>query len=245
MKLTLAEPKFIKDSIGIIADIVAEARFKITPDAMELIAMDPANVAMIIFKLLSSTFVEYDVKEESIISINLNDLKQVLRRAKTNDVVTLGLEENKLKILFKSNTTRTFFLPLINLEEKEQKMPNLSFSATVTTKSDILNEAIEDVDIVAESVNFSAEEKTMLISAAGDLSRAVVEIKADKDTKIVAKEQVKSKYSIEYLKKMIQGSKLSDSVVINFSKDYPLKLSYNILNKLQMEFILAPRVDND
>jgi len=64
MKLTLAEPKYLKDSISIISDLVNEARFKVTPEAIELVAMDPANVAMVIFKLLSSAFTEYDVKED-------------------------------------------------------------------------------------------------------------------------------------------------------------------------------------
>ena len=84
MKLTLAEPKYLKDSISIISDLVNEANFKITSNAIELVAMDPANVAMVMFKLLSSAFVEYDVKGKTELAINLNNLKQVLRRVKPN-----------------------------------------------------------------------------------------------------------------------------------------------------------------
>ena len=54
MKLVLAEPRYFKESIAIISDLVTEAKFKATKDGLELIAMDPANVAMVIFKLLSS-----------------------------------------------------------------------------------------------------------------------------------------------------------------------------------------------
>ena len=113
MKLTLAEPTYLKESVSIISDLVNEARFKITPDAIELVAMDPANVAMVIFKLLSSSFTEYDVKEEQEISINLSNLKQILRRAGANDMLTLEIEDNKLKIQLKGDSTRTFNLPLI------------------------------------------------------------------------------------------------------------------------------------
>ena len=63
MKLTLAEPKYLKESISVISELVNEARFKIGPDGIELVAMDPANVAMVIFKLLSSCFVEYDINK--------------------------------------------------------------------------------------------------------------------------------------------------------------------------------------
>ena len=61
MKLTLAEPTYLKESINIISDLVNEARFKINKDAMELVAMDPANVAMISFKLPSSAFSQLEI----------------------------------------------------------------------------------------------------------------------------------------------------------------------------------------
>jgi len=121
MRLTLAEPSYLKESISIISDLVNEARFKVTPDAIELVAMDPANVAMVIFKLLSSSFTEYDVAKEAELAINLSNLKQVLRRASPKDMLTLELDaDNRLKITLKSGTTRTFNLPIIELEEKEQ-----------------------------------------------------------------------------------------------------------------------------
>jgi len=248
MKLTLAEPKYFKESITIISDLVNEARFKITPDAIELVAMDPANVAMVIFKLLSSAFVEYDVKENVEISINLNNLKQILRRVKPNDILVIELAENRLKITLKSNTVRVFSIPIIDLEEKEQKVPQLTFPVVITTPATMLNDAIEDADIVAESVTFIAEPGKFTIQAEGDLSKAKIEIKQDNNTKISVdsnEEKIKSKYSIEYLKKMINGSKIADEVIINFNKDYPLKLDYKSVDKVLLSFILAPRVEAD
>lgn len=248
MRLTLAEPGYLKESISIISDLVNEARFKITPNAIELVAMDPANVAMVIFKLLSSTFTEYDVNKDIEIAINLSNLKQVLRRASPKDILTLEMSaDNRLKIELKSNTVRTFNLPLIELEEKEQKVPDLKFPITIKTSSSTLNEAIADVDIVGESVAFIAEPKKFTLQAEGDLNQAKIEIKEDDNTKVSTNSdaQVKAKYSIEYLKKMINGSKLSDEVVVQFNKDYPLKLEYKAVDKVMLSFILAPRVEND
>ena len=44
---------------------------------------------------------------------------------------------------------------------------------------------------------------------------------------------------------MIQGSKLHDQVIIQLDQDYPLRIEYKVLNKVQLAFILAPRVDTD
>ncbi|MCH8907447.1 MAG: hypothetical protein IH840_10195, partial [Candidatus Heimdallarchaeota archaeon] len=132
----------------------SEGRFKITKDSIELIAMDPANVAMVIFKLLSSAFVEYKVDKDVELTINLSNLKSILRRTKPSDMVTLELEENRLKIQIKGTSTRSFLLPLIDIEEKQQKIPELNFPVNIKTTSEVLNDAIEDVDVVGESVMF-------------------------------------------------------------------------------------------
>ncbi|MEK6916979.1 MAG: hypothetical protein AABW92_04490, partial [Nanoarchaeota archaeon] len=142
---------------------------------------------------------------------------------------------------------RTFYLPIIELDEKEQKIPSLNFPLSIKTNTTILSEAIEDVSIVAESVKFIADTNKFTISAEGDLSKAKIEIPADSNTTITkeGEEVLKAKYSIEYLKKMMQGSKLSSEVYIRFNSDYPLRLEYKATDKLSLSFILAPRVDND
>lgn len=245
MKLTLADPKYLKESVSIISELVAEGTFKVTPDAVELIAMDPANVAMVVFRLMGSAFTEYQIDKTEYLGVSLSNFKQVLKRANPNDSIVLEVEENQLKVTLKGNSTRTFHLPLIDVESKDQKIPDLKFSATITTNSSVLNEAIEDAGIVGESVSFIADSKRFVVSASGDLNKANIDIDAGDDTKITASDKVKAKYSIEYLKKMIAGSKLSDKVRIDFAKDYPLRLEYLEKDKVQLVFILAPRVDND
>jgi len=245
MKLTLADSRFFKEPIYIISELVNEATFKIDKDKIELIAMDPANVSMVIFKLLSTSFSEYDIKDPLEISLNLNNLKQILKRASPSDIITLELVNNKLKIELKSNSRRTFHLALLNLDEKHQKIPDLKFPLKIETSTLLFDEAIEDVSVVADSVTFSVEDDKFSIEALGNLTTAKVDLMKDERTLIESKENVKSKYSIEYLKKIIKGSKLTDKVVLQFNKDYPLKASYKVTDRLLLEFILAPRVAND
>jgi len=245
MKLTLAEPRLLKESIGIISDLVNEVSIKVDSNKIQIIAMDPANVAMTVFKLLSSAFIEYSIDTETTLSLSLESLKQVLRRAKPTDSLSLELEENRLKISLIGDSVRTFKISLLDLEERDQKIPQLSFSLNVKTSSHILSEAVEDVSIIAESVLFEVEPGKMTVASEGNLNDAKVEIRADEVTEIKTESsRVKSKYSIEYLKKIIAGSRLADEVTIEFAKDYPLKITYFILNKLELTFILAPRVEN-
>ena len=248
MKLSLAEPKYFKESISIISELVNEARFRITATGIELVAMDPANVAMVLFRLFSGCFTEYNIKKDTEISINMSNLKQILRRVGPSDILTLSLtDENKLQIQIRGESTRTFSIPLIEIDEKPQKVPDLKFGVKISLPSSMLNRAIEDVDIVAEAVTFLADDKKFTVQAEGDLSQAKIEIPADERTVIQkeSKDVIKAKYSIEYMKKIVNGSKIADQVEIQFNRDYPLKVEYKMVDRVVLSFILAPRVEND
>ncbi len=249
MKLTIAEPKYLKDSISIISELIAEAAFKVTPQSIKLVAMDPANVAMVIFEMFSSTFTEYDVKKDTQFTLNLGYLKQILKRAGQNDTVTLELvDENKFQVTIKGHSKRTFSMSVLEPEEKEQKVPELNFKVKVDAPCSVLNDVVEDASVImADSVSFVAEGDNLTFLAESDLNKVKIDVKQSDDIKIVSegKGKVRAKYSIEYLKKLVLGSKISDNVKISLSDDYPLKLEYVAVDKVQLAFVLAPRVEND
>jgi len=249
MKLTLEEPRILVDSISVIGELVNDVIFKVDKNQIKLVAMDPANVAMVIFTLLSSAFTEYKVEKPVTMALNLDALKTILRRAKPSDVLTIELDEQKhrLRMQLKSEATRTFNLSLIDMEDKEQKIPELNFPIKVETLSYRFDEAVQDMDVVSESVALVAMKDAFVVEAESNLQDARTEIHSDGETtvKTPSKETVRAKYSIEYLKKILKGSKLANKVTLQFNKDYPLKVDYLVKDKLSLSFILAPRVAND
>ena len=248
MRLVLAEPRFLKDSIAVIAEIVNDVSIKIDKNKLELVAMDPASVAMVNFNLLSSAFVEYEVDKEYKISINLESFKQIIRRAKPSDTITIELDEknNKLRVQLKGDSVRTFNISLLESDLREQKIPDLKFSSQIEVNTNIFDEAIEDMGVVAESVALTALKDKFIVEAEGRMNHAKVEISKDDETNIVLNGgSTTARYSLDYLKKIIKASKLADVVKINFDNEYPLRMEYKVLDKLNLVTILAPRVQND
>ena len=41
---------------------------------------------------------------------------------------------------------------------------------------------------------------------------------------------------------MIKAARLADSVIIEFAQEYPMKLSFKVMDKVSLVFVLAPRV---
>ena len=54
-----------------------------------------------------------------------------------------------------------------------------------------------------------------------------------------------SKYSLEYLRKMLKTKKLYATVELQMSHDYPMELTFDCRDKLRLYEILAPRIAND
>ena len=165
MKLTLAETKLLKEPINILADLVNDVQFKIDKDKLEIVATDPANVVLAVFRLLSSAFIEYSIEDKETICVSLDSLNQILRRLKGNDTLILELDKkrNKLRIGMQGDSQRLFHLSLIDIEEREQQIPDLEFKSKVVIGSKMLEDAIEDVGIVAESVAFGLNKNGMTI----------------------------------------------------------------------------------
>jgi proliferating cell nuclear antigen len=240
MIIKIDKPKILSDAISIISEIVSEVRIKLNEDGMSIVAVDPANVAMVIFKFPKESFSQYQTGNETW-GINLSDLKAIMKRASSSSSVVFEQEDNRLKISIFDKVKRIFNLALIDIESEDKNEPSLNFSCKVEMNSNIFTQAIEDCSIVADSCSFILGKEFFIVEGAGSLNSARAEFSGDEAN---FNGIGRSKYSLEYLMKFIKAGKISDKVVINFSSDYPLKLDFPG-NEMGMGFVLAPRVEND
>jgi len=242
MLLKLDHPKLFSEIVGIISELVLEVKLKVTKDGLSILAIDPANVAMVSFKLPNTAFSEIEVEGKEVLGVSLDSLKAVLRRIHSGSVLIITKEENELKLQIKDKVTREFNLALIDVEGEDKEVPNLEFTSKIEMSSIDFSEVIEDCSIVADSCSFVSESDKFVIQAKGSLNSFKSEFSSDELN--IEAENASSKYSIEYLQKMIKATKLTDKVKINFSNDYPLKLDF-ITPFIELSFILAPRVESE
>ncbi len=241
MLLKLEHPKLFSEIISIISEMVLEVRLKVNKEGLSILAIDPANVAMTSFKLPASAFSEIEVDSDEVLGISLDNLKAVLRRIKTGSVLIITKQENELRLQIQDKIKKEFNLALIEIESEEKDIPNLNFVSKIEMDSKDFSESIEDCAVVADSCSFVSEPDKFIIQAKGHLNSFKSEFS---DEVNIQAEQANSKYSLEYLQKMIKATKITDKVVINFSTDYPLKLDFHT-PFVELSFILAPRVETE
>ena len=240
MILKLDEPRLLGDAIGVVSEVVSEVRIKLLEDGMSIVAVDPANVALVIFKLPKESFSQYDAGDETW-GVSLGDLKKILKRASGSASVVFEEMEGKLQITIHDKIKRVFSLALIEVSSEDKEIPELNFGARVEMNADDFAQAVEDTGIVADSCSFIVKDGVFIVEGSGNLNSARAEFSGD-DVELFG--VGKSKYSLEYLMKFIKATRISSRVVVNLSDDYPLKLDFPG-ERMGIGFVLAPRVEND
>lgn len=244
----LEDISLFRESVATIAELIDETELHVSSEGIELIAADRAVVAVINFALSKNAFKEYKCDQERKIGINLLNLVQILRRAQTNDILKIKLDETKLSLTLEGESTRRFTLPLIDVSKEETpEMGKLEagFSSTFTVNSDVLNSGIEDAELITDSVVFTVRKDMLSMSAESDASSTQLELPSGSEAFKVHEinEPVRARYSVDYLKKIFKARKLATSAKMAMATDYPMKVQFEVPSKCRLAFILAPRVE--
>ena len=244
MLVKLENPLLLTKVIEIISELVTEVRIKINEFGMNITAMDPATVSMVNLKIPKSAFSQFESGNE-ILGVNLDNLKQILRRCRSGSSLLLEKKDNLLSIQIQDRIKRNFNLNLIDIESEDinfdEKVSRMEFSSLVEINSIDLVNSIEDCVVVADSCSFIIKDGNFIIEAKS-LNSAMSEFSED-EAKIKA-ENCKAKYSLEYLQKFMKGAKLCEKTTLWFAEEHPLKIDFKNA-EMELSFILAPRVETE
>ncbi len=245
--ISLENADLLKNSIPIIAEIIDEGVFKVDSNGLSLLSPDRSMIAVVDFRLLASAFNDFDVSGENMLGLNLANLVAVIKRIKTGEKVTLKKDDksNMLEIIMEGKGKRKFEIPLLNINTEKPPLDQLNFKGKIEMDASVLEEGISDADIVDDSVVMETNPELFKLWAKGDVSSSQLELKKGETglTSLEASEAVRARYPLEYLKKMIKASKFSEKVSVEFANDYPMKMVFKDIDKINLSFILAPRVE--
>jgi proliferating cell nuclear antigen len=246
-KISLSNVDLLRNSIPIISEIIDEGVFKVDSNGLSLLSPDRSMIAVVNFQLLASAFDDFQVSGEDMLGLNLSNLIAVVKRVKAGDKVTLKKDEgmNTLEVILEGRGKRRFEIPLLEITGDKPPIDQLDFKGKIEMDSSVLEEGVSDADIVDDSVVFEAHPDLFKMWAKGDVSSAQLELKKGEEglTKLESSEPLRARYPLEYLKKMVKAAKLSGQVAIEFGTDYPMRLNFKDIDKVNLSFILAPRVE--
>ncbi|MFB6265880.1 MAG: hypothetical protein ABEI07_02235, partial [Candidatus Nanohaloarchaea archaeon] len=188
------------------------------------------------------------VKKMGKVGVNIEDLYSIVRRAGSSDSVTLELdeEESNLNVRIQNGSERSFSLALLNLGEEDiPSTDDLDFSVSADVTTSVLEDAVGDASVVGDAVTVRASPESLVLQAEGDNSDVETTIQEGSEglMELDAEQEVQSMFSLDYLNKMMKAKKLSDSLRVKLGDDFPMRLEFQVPEKLHLSYILAPRIE--
>lgn len=237
------EWKYIIESISTIVD---EANFVLSPDGLKLRALDAGRVAMVELYIPANLFKEYNVEQNTKIGVTLEDLNNILKRAKKEDEVWFESYAGRLIITLAGRVERRFKLPITDISGQELPEPKLNLTVAAKMMSDTFKDVLEDAELVSETVKIRAEGENLWFISRGD--RGEVESKLSIETggliEMDANEKAEAVYGLDFLEKIIsKAHKVSDILGLRFATNMPLELTFEIAGGGTLKYLIAPRME--
>jgi len=244
-KFKYPDAKVFREFVEALNKIVEEAKFVITNDGVRVVGMDPAKVALIEVNMPVEAFLEYEVKEDTEMGINLEVLVNAVKRGKKGDPVTVLVSSDKVLIRLDSQTggVKRYLAPNIEVLSELPGELKLEHDVEASVISDVLKRAFKDIEAVGEVALFEAEEGELRIKGYSE-GRTRVEMRLREGSPALVFLEVRnpstSAYDVSHLKNVLGLTKVAAAVDLKFSSDKPLEMVFKSTEGSRVRFLLAP-----
>lgn len=242
MEFEISNNRIIKDCLETICIIIDELVFEADSEGIRLRALDKSHISFIDMEWKSILFDTYQCTEPVSFTVDASELLKIIKRIKTNDVLSMGLDEGNLILTYNGDSTRTFKLRLIDVEYETPTPPTVEYPVTLSIPVKVFDDAISDAELYGEKISLSCDNDYFITSAEGEFG---VNHNRYLHGENIG-DYVKSTYSIPKIKEMLKGKSLSHEVKLGLGDDLPLTLEYHSpTNDYKLGFLLAPRLEVD
>ena len=234
--IELKDAAFFKSGVEAISSFIPEGNFGFNDKGVHFRAIDPSQILLVDFFVDKKLFGSYSI-EPCFIGVNILELGKILARALPSDSITIDITDSELLVSLSGELERSFRLPLIDVSDEELKLPESGYGAHIEINSRLLKEALKDASLFSSSVVIRTKGDKFFLDAKGSAG-TLNSSSQSKGVKVVSKEDVVSKYSLNFLQNLIREADADSIVALELKSDAPMKVSYKI-GASEIRFYLA------
>lgn len=221
--------------------------------------MDPSQVCLFEFTIDTigdNKWIDYyklENENETNIGINCIILAKILNTYKKDQTITFKLDSKKNDILGidfnfineKANSIydKEFQIPLMDINEELLSIPNKEYAVDIEIQSKIFDKLCGEFVLFDEMLNIKCSEKKIEMTARGTDGKMKVNIDVDDLDEFSIEEDLvyQDSFSLTYFNHMCTFHKLSDTMLLNFENERPMKLTYRIADGFLLEFYMGAK----
>lgn len=234
--------EILKGFLKPLKELIKDFRISILEDKILITEIDKPNISLIEVNINKNQFIEYNYNKPLIVGLNVDNLYKIIKPLKKDDI-SFYIQDNNL--ILKYNSFKSY-IPLIDLNDfndlKSIDSLNLNYPLKLKLDSKGFKEIIKQFYSLnkLDSIKISFNDNQLNFKSKSNKTEISLNIG---DYNILKEEEnnIYSFYAIEYLIKLIKID-LSDSVILNLNKEYPLMLEYG-LKDFKIKMILSPRIE--
>ena len=219
MEAEFKDAEVFKKMMDTIGSLMSDVSIDFNEEGFAIKAMDPANIAMVLFEAKKSIFSSFNIEKPIKISVSLDDLNGILKLAKKEDKLKISDSKNRLIIDINGKNKQHFGIPLIDENYTAQKIPQLKFTAEVTVLSSLIKDSVKAASLVDDSIYFIVDRPRFMISSKSEEKEFSQELSINENKEIFdlkSESMTRSKYSIDYLSKFMYAVDPEKPVKISF-----------------------------
>ncbi len=237
----------LRELVEVVSTLVSEVKLSISKDGVEVRAVDPSHVAMLVLKLEGGIFEEF-TGEPTSIGVDVEKLKDVLRLAKPGENIDLQYDGGKSRLIVQVGKVTRSMSVIDPAGMPEPKVPNVSPPAVAVVSMDEIRQGIRGSESISDHVTIQVEPEVFRLYSEGETDRVDLHLSKGGPglTRLESKEPVKSMYPLDFFSAMMKSITSADEVTLHVGNEYPLKVEFSMANgKGSGRFLLAPRVEED
>lgn len=223
---------------------------------MYIQSMDSARVSIFEIFIPSTWFDVYQHTNVGSTTIGLNStmlFKILNTRDKLQEISIVFNEDDPDKLFLnltcdnKSIFDKHFELPLLDLDYELMNIPHIESQAELSISSTNFASIINQLKLFGDSLDIECnEENILLTSVSQESGKMLVKIDIDDLTSYAINEgeNMKISFSLNNLHNICMYNKIAKEIEIHLTKNYPMKIIYNLGDDTKLVFYLAPKIDD-
>lgn len=235
--IVLSNVALLQKAVGSISAFITEANFRFNDSGITLKAIDPSQILLAEMKIPKNAFEKFDV-EPSLVGVDVSELQRILSRGQPGDRLVLDITESELLIELQGELTRSFRLPLLDLNEDEVPAPASKFDVKAQFPGRVLKEALKDASLFGSSVVVKVKPDHFILESKSAKGSLRSEAKQFHALNVKSNDEVVSKYSLGFIQNMFKEVENETVVTLELKSDAPIRCSYT-LGAAELQFHLA------
>jgi proliferating cell nuclear antigen len=234
----------LREAVEVISTLVSEVKLSVSKDGVDVKAVDPSHVAMLVLKLKNSVFEEF-TGEPTEIGVDVEKLKEVLRLCKPGDLVDLQFDGGKNRLVVNVGKVTRHMSVVDPAGITDPKVPNVTPPGLVVVKMEELRQGIRGSESISDHVTLLLDGTGFTMHSEGETDRVDLHIPTEGLTKVEVKDPVRSMYPLDFFSSMVKSIS-SEEASLHIGNEYPLKIEFALAGgRGEGRFLLAPRVEED